>query len=154
MEQSAVVYFSCTDNTERIAKLIAEQTNSDIFELEAKSPYTSDDLNWHNMDSRANLEQNDASAHPEITNIPDISAYDTIYLGYPIWWGTIPKIINTFVETGALDGKNIVAFCTSGSTSIETSVFALENYKLDVIDSRRFSESATEDEVKNWLNEK
>lgn len=153
MEKAAVVYFSRTNNTERIAEIIAEKTGADLYEIEAKTPYTDDDINWHDDNSRANREQNDDSARPEIANIPDVSEYDTIYLGYPIWWGTMPKIMNTFVETGALNGKRIVAFCTSGSSGIETSVSALKNYGLDVIGGQRFSSSVTESEVESWLEE-
>ena len=153
MEKTAVVFFSRTNNTRKIARMIAKQTNSDIYELTAKIPYTDDDINWHDENSRANREQNDDSARPEINSIPDVSEYDVVYLGYPIWWGTMPKIMNTFIETGALDGKKVVAFCTSGSSGIETSVSALEGYGLDVIGSRRFDASATESEVESWIKE-
>ncbi|MBQ6461628.1 NAD(P)H-dependent oxidoreductase [Candidatus Saccharibacteria bacterium] len=149
--KAAVVYFSRTNNTERLAKIIAEKTGADLYKIEAKTPYTDDDINWHDKNCRANLEQNDDSARPEITTIPDISEYDTIYLGYPIWWYTLPKIMDTFIETNALNGKKIIAFCTSGSSDIETSVSALKNYGLDVIESQRFGESASENEVENWL---
>ena len=151
MEKTAVVYFSQTNNTERVAQIIAEQTNSDIYEIEAKVPYTDDDTNWHNDNSRANIEQNDDSTRPEIANIPDVSEYDTIYLGYPIWWGTMPKIMNTFIETDALNDKKVAAFCTSGGSDIEASVSALQNYDLDVIGSQRFENTASEDEIENWV---
>ena len=149
--KTAVVYFSRTNNTERIAKIIAEKTGAELYKIEAKTPYTDDDINWQDKDCRANLEQNNDSARPEITTIPNISEYDTIYLGYPIWWYTLPKIMNTFIETNALNGKKIIAFCTSGSSDIETSVSALKNYNLNVVESQRFGESATESEVENWL---
>ena len=153
MGKTAVVYFSRTNNTEKIAKMIAKQTNSDIYEIEAKVSYTDEDIDWTVSDSRANREQNDATARPEIASIPDISSYDMIYLGYPIWWGTLPKIMNTFIETKALEGKKIAAFCTSGSSGIGTSVSALRSYDLDVIGSQRFSASASENEVEIWLKE-
>ena len=151
MEKSAVVYFSRTNNTEKVAQIIAKQTDSDIYEIEAKVPYTDEDIDWHNDDSRANREQNDSSVRPEIASIPDVSDYDMIYLGYPIWWGTIPKIMNTFIESGALDSKRIAAFCTSGSSGIETSVSALEEYGLDIVGGRRFDVSASESEITEWL---
>lgn len=147
----AVVYFSCTDNTERIAKLIADKASADLYKIEAKTPYTDDDLNWRDLNSRANREQNDSQARPEIANTPDISKYDTIYLGYPIWWNTLPKIINTFIETKALDGKKIAAFCTSGSSTIETSISALKDYGLNVVSERRFESNASENEIEDWL---
>lgn len=149
--KAAVVYFSRTNNTEHIAKIITEKTSADLYEVEAKVPYTDDDINWHDDNSRANREQDDDLARPEIANIPNISEYGTIYLGYPIWWGTMPKIINTFIETKALNGKRIVAFCTSGSSGIGMSVSALKSYGLDVVGGKRFGSSATESEVENWL---
>ena len=152
-DKAAAVYFSCSGNTERVAKAIAEKIGADLCKIEAKAPYSDDDLNWRDMNSRANREQNDASARPEIANIPDVSGYDTVYLGYPIWWGTLPKILNTFIETKVLDGKKIIAFCTSGSSGIETSVSALQNYDLSVASSQRFGSSASENEVEEWLEE-
>lgn len=151
MEKSAVVYFSQTNNTKKVAEVIKNKTNSDIFEIKAKNPYSEEDLDWTISDSRANLEQNDPEARPEIETEIDLSAYEKVYLGYPIWWGTIPKIINTFIETGALKGKEIVAFCTSGSSGIEESLNALKGYGLNILDGRRFSASASENEVSEWL---
>lgn len=151
MEKSAVVYFSQTNNTKKVAEIIKNETSSDIYEIKAKNPYSEEDLDWTIRDSRANLEQNDPEARPEIETEIDLSAYEKIYLGYPIWWGTIPKIINTFIETGALNGKEIVAFCTSGSSGIEESLNALNSYGLNVLDGYRFSASASENEVSEWL---
>ena len=152
-KKSAVVYFSCTGVTEKIAKLIAENSDSDIYKIEAKEIYTDDDLDWHVQNSRANREQNDASARPEIANQITLDDYETIYLGYPIWWGTMPKIINTFIETGALEGKLVIPFCTSGSSGIEDSVSDLENYNLKVSNAHRFNSSASGDDIKKWLIE-
>lgn len=151
MEKSAVVYFTISGNTESIAKIIAEKTNSDIYKIEPKAPYTDDDVNWRDMNCRANREQNDSSARPEIANEINLDTYDKIYLGYPIWWDTLPKILNTFIETHALDGKEISAFCTSGSSSIDTSISALKSYGLNITDSIRFSTPASTTEIENWL---
>ncbi len=151
MEKSAVVYFSQTNNTKKVAEVIKNKTNSDIFEIRAKNPYSEEDLDWTISDSRANLEQNDPEARPEIETEIDLSAYEKIYLGYPIWWGTVPKIINTFIETDALNGKEVVAFCTSGSSGIEGSLNVLKGYGLNVLDGCRFSASASENEISEWL---
>ena len=152
---SLVVYFSVTNNTEGIAKIIGEETNSDIIEIVPKEAYSSDDINYNDNNSRANKEQNDSKSRPEIKNEIDFSKYDTIYLGYPIWWGTIPRIIYTLLDTYNLEDKNIVLFCTSGSTDIDKSVSDIKKYnsKLNIIDSKRFSASASKEEVKNWLDE-
>ncbi|MDO5568856.1 MAG: flavodoxin [bacterium] len=153
--QSIVVYFSATGNTEKIAKYISETLNIDTIEIIPENKYTSDDLNYGNNNSRSNREQNDSNARPTIRNQIDVSSYDTIYLGYPIWWGTVPKIILTFLDTNNLDGKTIVPFCTSGSSEISTSVNNLRSYNtnMQVIDGRRFSPTATKSEVSTWLNE-
>ncbi len=152
-KKSAVVYFSCTGVTEKIAKLIAENSDSDIYKIEAKEIYTDDDLDWHVQNSRANREQNDAFARPEIVNQITLDDYGTIYLGYPIWWGTMPKIINTFIETGALEDKLVIPFCTSGSSGIEDSVSDLENYNLKVSNAHRFNFFDSINDIKKWLIE-
>jgi flavodoxin len=103
------------------------------------------------MNCRANREQNDPTARPEIANEINLDGYDKVYLGYPIWWNTLPKIINTFVETHALDSKEIVAFCTSGSSSIDTSISALKEYGLNIIDSKRIEADASESNIESWL---
>ena len=123
---SVVLYFSATGTTKSIAERIASKSGSDIIEIIPKEKYKSEDLNY-NSDCRANREQNDSKARPEIENSIDISKYDTVYLGYPIWWGTNPKIILTLLDTYDFTGKNIIPFCTSGSTGISGSVSDLRN---------------------------
>lgn len=153
---SVVIYFSATNNTEAIANMIANVTSSEAIELVPQDQYTGEDLNYRNDNSRANREQNDDSIRPEIVNnINNLDLYDTIYLGYPIWWGDVPKIILTFLDTYDLSGKTVIPFCTSGSSSISTSVNTLRNYNLNmkVLDGRRFSSSTNEDEVSSWINE-
>ena len=150
---SVVIYFSATGTTEKIAKRIAKEANSDIIEIIPKEEYKSEDLNY-NSDCRANREQNDDKARPEIKNKIDISEYDTIYLGYPIWWGTNPKIILTLLDTYDFTGKVIIPFCTSGSTDISGSVSDLRNYnsKLDIKDGKRFSASDSDKVIKEFIN--
>ena len=118
---SVVLYFSATGTTKKIAERISRELNSDIIEIIPKEEYKEEDLDY-NSDCRANREQNDSSARPEIKNRIDISKYDTIYLGYPIWWGTNPKIILTLLDSYDFAGKTIIPFCTSGSTDISDSV--------------------------------
>lgn len=123
VSKSLVVYFSCTGNTETAAKKIAELTNSDTYEIVPEVPYTDEDLNYNNDDCRANKEMNDDSARPAIGSEPiDMSNYNTVFIGYPIWWGTMPRIINTFLDTYDLSGKTVMPFCTSGGSGISTSV--------------------------------
>ena len=149
-----IIYFSATGTTKKVAGYIKNATNGDLIEIVPKEKYTDSDLNYGNDNSRANKEQNDSKARPAISNNINTDSYDVIYLGYPIWWGDVPKIILTFLDNHNLDGKTIIPFCTSGSTGISGSLSTLKNYNKNVnwIDGKRFSSSATEDEVKNWVN--
>lgn len=151
---AVVVYFSATGNTKKVADLIGQATGSNVIEIEPEDEYTDDDLDYSNDDCRANCEQNDDDARPAIANEIDVDSYDTIYLGYPIWWGDVPKIILTFIDTHNLDGKTIVPFCTSGSSSITTSVSTLRNYNsnMNVLDGNRFSTSSNLDDVTSWID--
>lgn len=153
---SVVVYFSCTGNTEKVAKNIAEVTNSDIFEIVPSVPYTSDDLDYSNDSSRTSIEQNDINARPEISvTFENIDDYDTIYLGYPIWWGDAPKIMYTFVESYDFTDKTIVPFCTSGGSGISGSVDSLKKSckgSAVWLDGKRFKGSETTTEISSWID--
>lgn len=150
--KSVVLYFSATGTTKKVAEKIATKSNSDIIEIIPKEEYKSEDLNY-NSDCRTNKEQKDSNARPEIKNKIDISKYDTIYLGYPIWWGTNPKIILTLLDTYNFSNKTIIPFCTSGSTGISGSVNDLRNYnsKLDIKDGKRFSSNSSDEEILNFI---
>ncbi len=151
-EKVAVLYFSATGTTKKIAGYISEIANGDIIEIIPMEEYTDDDLNYNNNNSRANKEQNDNNSRPEIKNKIDIADYDIIYLGYPIWWGDVPKIILTFLENSNLDGKKIIPFCTSHSSGMSTSLNTLKSYKeLNIVDGKRFSSSSTKSDVESWI---
>ena len=151
---SVVIYFYATGTTKGVAEKIADKSGSDIIEIIPKEKYKDEDLTYES-DCRANREQKDSSARPEIENKIDISKYDTVYLGYPIWWGTYPKIILTLLDTNDFSNKTIIPFCTSGSTDIGGSVNDLRSYNpnLNIKDGKRFSsidsDQAIEDFVKN-----
>lgn len=151
---SLVLYFSATNNTEQIAKYISEITSSDILEIIPKDVYTNEDLDYNNNNSRANREQNDEKARPEISNKLDLENYDIIYLGYPIWWEEEPRIILTLLDNYNLENKTIIPFCTSGGSGIELSVNNIRNYnnKLNVLDGKRFSSNSSKEEVITWIN--
>ena len=147
----AVVYFSATGNTKQVAEYIQHATNASIFEIIPTKAYTSDDLTWSNSDSRATKEQNDKSARPEIQNEIELSSYDVVFLGYPIWWGDTPRIIQTFVEKGTLNGKTVIPFCTSGSSSISGSESTLKEYSsINWISGKRLTTSKKE--VEDWVS--
>lgn len=152
--KSIVIYFSRTNNTERIAEFIIEETGSDSYEISAKDPYSDEDINYNNSNSRANREQNDPTARPEIgSETIDLSSYDVIYLGYPIWWGQAPKIMYTFVESYDLSGKTMVPFCTSASSGIGSSAtnLAQSAQSANWLTGRRFTSSTAKNEVTTWL---
>lgn len=118
-----IAYFSCTGNTKAVAEKIASLTGGEIYEIVPAEPYTSADINYSDSNCRANREMNDPDARPQIGSAEiDFSEYDTVIIGYPIWWGTMPKIINTFLDKYDLSGKNILPFCTSGGSGITRSV--------------------------------
>ena len=152
--KSLVLYFSATNNTEQVAKYISEITSSDILEIIPKDGYTNEDLDYNNNNSRANREQNDENARPEISNKLDLENYDIIYLGYPIWWEEEPRIILTLLDNYNLENKTIIPFCTSGGSGIELSVSNIRNYndKLNVLDGKRFSSNSSKEEVITWIN--
>lgn len=151
--KSVVLYFSATGTTKKIAERISKESNSDIIEIIPKEEYKEEDLDYNN-DCRANREQNDSKARPEIKNQIDITKYDIIYLGYPIWWGTNPKIILTLLDTYDFTNKTIIPFCTSGSTGISGSVNDLRSYnnKLNIKDGKRFSSNDSDEIIKDFIN--
>lgn len=153
MSKNAVVFFSRTGHTKGIAQKIAKQSGDDLIELKPAKPYTDDDIDWHNDNSRANREMNDSSARPKLDSIPDLSQYDTIYLGYPIWWGKAARVIDTLLDSGSLDGKIVYPFCTSGSSPIDQSTAELKQIRPAVKwqAGRRFSAGASQNEVNSWL---
>lgn len=114
-----VVYFSATGNTKSVAEALAELQNADIYEIVPEEPYTDADLNYNDRSSRSTVEQNDENARPAISGgTQNIQNYDVIYVGYPIWWGDMPRILYTFFDTYDLSGKTIAPFCTSGGSGL------------------------------------
>ena len=151
--KTLVAYFSATNNTEGVAKHIADGLGADIYEITPEEPYTDADLDY-NSDCRANREQNDDSARPAISGtVENMEQYDTIFLGYPIWWGNAPKIIFTFLESYDFSGKTIIPFCTSGSSPIGSTT-AMQNVTpgANWLDGQRFSGGASSDTVMGWVN--
>ena len=151
-QKIAIIYFSATGTTRKVAEYIKELTGGDLIEIVPKEKYTDSDLSYNNSNSRATKEQNDSSARPEISNTINTDSYDVIYLGYPIWWGDAPRIILTFLDEANLSGKTVIPFCTSGSSGISTSVnYFKSNYKnVNWQDGRRLEPS--QNEVEDWVN--
>ena len=151
---SVVVYFSATGNTEAVARLLAETQGADLQEIVPAEPYTEDDLNYNDDLSRANSEQNDANSRPAIAgSMENVEQYDIVYVGFPIWWGNMPKILYTFFDTYDLTGKTIVPFCTSGSSGIEEAVRVIADMEPDatITEGLRTDTSQMATDVPAWL---
>lgn len=119
MTKSLVAYFSASGTTGRVARRLAEKSGSDLFEIVPKQPYTSADLDWGDKGSRSSVEMNDPTSRPAIAQAcPDLSGYDVVFVGFPIWWYIAPTIVNTFLESGDFAGKTIVPFATSGGSGM------------------------------------
>lgn len=122
-----IAYFSASGITAAKAHTLAAEAGTDLYEIRPADPYTEDDLNWNDTHCRANEEMQDVHCRPALAEkTEDLSAYDEIAIGYPIWWGTAPRIINTFLESTDFSGKKIVLFATSGGSGIGKSVSDLQ----------------------------
>ena len=125
--KTLVAYFSATSTTARAARQIAEKNGGELFEIVPAQEYTNADLDWNDKQSRSSIEMNDPQSRPELKEKKDnMDDYDVVYIGYPIWWGAAPRIINTFIESHDLKGKRIIPFATSGGSGIERSVEELK----------------------------
>ena len=151
MSNVLVAYFSASGTTKAVAEAIADENGYDIFEIRPREIYTPEDLDWTDKNSRSTVEMNDRDFRPEIVETVDVSAYDTVAIGFPVWWYIAPSIIKTFIESVDLKGKTIKAFCTSGSSGIEKCVDDLsQTYpELDFADGMRFSGDVSS--AKDWI---
>ena len=148
-----VAYFSCTGHTKTLAQNAAQILNADLFEIKAKVPYSSADLDWHNEQSRSTVEMNDDSIRPEIDGkVENFDQYKTVVIAYPIWWHQAPRIIDTFVESYDWNGKTVIPICTSGGSDIGTSGSYLANLAKGGTwkDGKCFFADTSVDAVKNW----
>ncbi len=122
MKKTLVAYFSATGTTKAAAQKLAAEFNADLYEIAPEEPYTDADLNWRDKNSRSTIEMKDKSSRPAIKGHCDnIADYDTVWIGFPVWWYTAPTIVNTFIEAHNLDGKVLNVFATSGGSGVEGS---------------------------------
>ena len=120
--KTLVAYFSATGVTKGAAEKLAEVTGGDLYEIQPEVPYTDADLDWQDKQSRSSVEMADLSSRPAIKGkVENLDDYDTVFIGFPVWWYTAPTIINTFIEANDLKGKTVIPFCTSGGSSIKKS---------------------------------
>lgn len=155
--KTLVVYYSASGNTERVAKDIAEAAGADLFEIVPTEVYTSDDLDWTNPDSRVSREHDDESLRDvplTTTEIPDWDSYDTVFIGYPIWWGIAAWPVDTFVKNNDFTGKTVIPFATSSSSGMGQSGTLLSEMAGtgDWQDGQRFSSGASQSDVADWVS--
>ncbi|HAJ77849.1 MAG TPA: flavodoxin [Clostridiales bacterium] len=153
MEKVLVAYFSASGTTKRVAEKLAKASSGDLFEIEPTQEYTNEDLNWMNKNSRSTVEMADRNCRPEIKNKTDISKYDYIFVGFPVWWYREPSIIDTFMESYDFVGKTIIPFATSGGSNLGETPNNMQNLapKAKVLSGKRFSTNVSENKLIDWL---
>ena len=155
--KTLVVYYSASGNTKRVAEDIAEAVSADLFEIVPTEVYTSDDLNWTNADSRVSREHDDESLRDvplTTTEVPDWDSYDTVFIGYPIWWGIAAWPVDTFVKNNDFTGKTVIPFATSSSSGMGQSGSLLADMAGtgEWQEGQRFSSGVSSDDVQSWVN--
>lgn len=155
--KTLVVYYSASGNTERVSKDIAEAAGADLFEIVPTEVYTSDDLDWTNPDSRVSREHDDESLRDvplTATEVPDWDSYDTVFIGYPIWWGIAAWPVDTFVKNNDFTGKTVIPFATSSSSGMGQSGSLLADMAGtgEWQEGQRFSSGVSSDDVQSWVN--
>ena len=155
--KTLVVYYSASGNTERVAKDIAEAAGADLFEIVPTEVYTNDDLDWTNPDSRVSREHDDESLRDvplTTTEVPDWNSYDTVFIGYPIWWGIAAWPVDTFAKNNDFTGKTVIPFATSSSSGMGQSGSLLADMAGtgEWQEGQRFSSGVSSDDVQSWVN--
>ena len=153
MGKKLVAYFSASGTTRKIAEMIAQVAEADLYEIMPKQPYSKADLNWMDKKSRSSVEMSDKKFRPEISDIDvQVDKYDEIILGFPIWWYVAPTIINTFLESYDFSGKKIVLFATSGGSGFGNTVSELKPSAPDAeIVEGKVLNKATKQEIAEWI---
>ena len=153
--KTLVAYFSATGTTKRLAENLAKVTDADLYEIKPIKPYTSADLNWYDSNSRSSVEMKDHSSRPAIVSDNfSVSEYDTIYLGFPIWWYIAPTIVNTFLECHDFSNKKIILYATSGGSGFGKTVDNLKpsvSSTTEIVEGEVLSENTSINELKQWV---
>ena len=153
MKKSLVAYFSASGVTAGVAKRLAQAAQADIFEIRPQESYTETDLNWTDKESRSSVEMRDSDCRPALAEAaPDLSVYDVIFVGFPVWWYREPRIIDTFIEKCNLEGKTVVPFATSGGSEIGLSGENIQVLapRATVHKGQRFDEKVSDEDLYQW----
>ena len=155
MGKTLVAYFSASGVTKKLAQTLADAIGADLFAIEPKVPYTKADLNWMDKQSRSTIEMQNPASRPEIAGVcKNIADYDTVFVGFPIWWYEAPHIIETFLESCDLSGKTVVPFATSGGSSMgkTAKILAPSCPGATVLDGKVLRASSSEADLKAWVS--
>lgn len=155
MNRKLVAYFSASGVTAKVAETLSETIGADLFAIEPKVPYTKADLDWMDKNSRSTLEMKDPASRPEIARVRDnMEEYDTVFVGFPIWWYVAPTIINTFLESYDMTGKTIIPFATSGGSGMgKTNEKLLESCRgAKLLDGKVLKANASTKELDEWIS--
>ena len=154
MGKGLVAFFSASGVTKKVAENLAKTAGADLFEIVPKQIYTSADLNWMDKKSRSSVEMNDRNCRPEIASkVDDMEQYDTIFVGFPVWWYREPSVIDTFMESYDFTGKKVIPFCTSGGSGLGDSGRNMQALAsgAKVLEGKRLSSGVSESELKKWI---
>jgi flavodoxin len=154
MNKSLVAYFSATGTTEGAANALTKAARADLYRITPAQPYSSRDLNWNNSSSRSSVEMGDDSSRPALAQAaPDLSSYDAVFVGFPIWWYMEPRIVDTFLEACDLGGKTVVPFATSGSSGISRAASRMRGLvpQARVLDGRMMNDRPSTSELEAWI---
>lgn len=153
MKKVLVAYFSASGVTARLAQKLAHAVDADLYEIKPAKPYSNADLNWQDAKSRSSLEMKDLACRPEIAQaVPHMEGYDTVFVGFPIWWYEAPRIIHTFLESYDFSGKTVIPFATSGGSGMGKTDAILQKTcpKAKFLPGKKWSSSASEQELAAW----
>ncbi len=155
MGKKLVAYFSASGVTKKVAETLAEAAEADLYEISPKVPYSRADLDWNNKGSRSSVEMNDSSCRPALADQDaEIENYDTIFLGFPIWWYTAPRIINTFLESYDFSGRKIILFATSGGSGLgktKEDLKASISKQSVITEGGLLNGNQTKESLKSWI---
>lgn len=157
MSKILVTYFSASGETARLAGTLAREAGADLYEIRPAQPYTAADLDWQNDQSRSSVEMRDAQSRPALAGgAPDLARYDTVFVGFPIWWYQAPRIIETFLEAGDFAGKTVIPFATSGGSGMGRTQEILQKAcspQTRWLPGKRLDSRASGSAVRRWLRE-